>query len=108
MFHCRNSPTEPIYTSYHEHPEELSFIDEWGVGHKRGSTAHFTHFFSPMADFTTPEEVEAYPFPDMLSENRWKVVREQVEKTHKEGRAAAFLLCRYLNLHGIYAGWTIC
>lgn len=83
-------PTEPIYTSYHEHPEELSFIDEWGVGHKRGSTAHFTHFFSPMADFTTPEEVEAYPFPDMLSENRWKVVREQVEKTHKEGRAAAF------------------
>lgn len=78
------------YRAYHKHPEELSFIDEWGVGHKRGSVAHFTHFYSPMADFTTPEEVEAYPFPDMLDETRWQEVERQTRQAHQEGRAAVF------------------
>ena len=80
----------PDYTAYHKNAAELSFIDEWGVGHKRGSVAHFTHFYSPMAQFTTPEEVEAYPFPDVLNEARWEDVARQVEKAHGEGRAAAY------------------
>lgn len=80
----------PDYTAYHKNAAELSFIDEWGVGHKRGSVAHFTHFYSPMAEFTTPEEVEAYPFPDVLNEARWADVARQVEKAHGKGRAAAY------------------
>ena len=80
----------PDYRAYHKHPEELSFIDEWGVGHIRGSIAHFTHFVSPMADFETPEEVETYPYPDMLNEERWADVRRQVEEAHAENRAAIF------------------
>lgn len=80
----------PDYTRYHEHPESLSFIDEWGVGHQRGSLAHFTRFVSPMARFTSPEEVEAYPFPDLLAEYRWADVRRQVESAHAQGRAAVF------------------
>ena len=80
----------PDYTAYHKNAAELSFIDEWGVGHKRGSVAHFTHVYSPMAQFTTPEEVEAYPFPDVLNGARWADVARQVEKAHGEGRAAAY------------------
>ena len=80
----------PDYTRYHEHPETLSFIDEWGVGHQRGSVAHFTRFVSPMARFTSPAQVEAYPFPDLLNEDRWADVRRQVEDAHAQGRAAVF------------------
>lgn len=80
----------PDYTKYHKHPEELTYIDEWGVGHKRGSVAHFTHFYSPMDEFSTPEEVAAYPYPDMLNEKRWEKVFEQVSQAHAEGRAAVF------------------
>ncbi len=28
------------YSAYHKNPAALSFIDEWGVGHKYGSIAH--------------------------------------------------------------------
>lgn len=80
----------PDYRKYHKNPDELTYIDEWGVGHKRGSVAHFTKFYSPMAEFTTPEEVEAYPFPDILNEERWAEVHRQVEKAHNENRAAVY------------------
>ncbi|MGM9557770.1 MAG: uroporphyrinogen decarboxylase family protein [Oscillospiraceae bacterium] len=78
------------HSIYHKHPETLSSIDEWGVGYQRGSVAHFAKFVSPMADFDSPEQVEAYPFPDVEEPARWQAVREQVEKAHAQGRAAAF------------------
>ena len=80
----------PDYTSYHKNASELSFIDEWGVGHKNGSIAHFSHFFSPMADYDEPSQVEDYPFPDVLNDERWAQVKLKTEKAHAEGRAAAF------------------
>ncbi len=80
----------PDYSAYHKNAAELSFIDEWGVGHKRGSVAHFTRFYSPMADFTEPAEVEAYPYPNLLEEKRWEQVERAVERTHGEGRAAVY------------------
>ncbi|NCB32187.1 MAG: hypothetical protein EOM66_12375, partial [Clostridia bacterium] len=77
----------PDYRAYHTNADELSFIDEWGVGHKRGSMGHFTHFYSPMAGYDSPEQVWAYPFPDVLSGDRWSVVRAKTEKAHAQGRA---------------------
>ena len=65
-------------------------IDEWGVGYKRGSVAHFMQFISPMADFDDPQQVLDYPFPDMDDPERWEYARMQVEKAHAEGRAAAY------------------
>ncbi len=78
------------YSHYHKHADKLSFIDEWGVGHTLGSVGHFTHFHSPMAEFEAPEEVEDYPFPDVLNEKRWEEVKKQVDKAHAEGRASAY------------------
>lgn len=79
------------HTGYHRHPEKLTYMDEWGVGYKRGSVAHFTQFISPMADFDLPEQVEQYPFPDIAGDlPRWEAARRQVEEAHARGRAAAY------------------
>ena len=78
------------HTVYHKDPASLTSIDEWGVGYRRGSVAHFAKFISPMADFDDPAQVEAYPFPDVDEPARWNAVRSAVGKAHAQGRAAAF------------------
>ncbi len=80
----------PDYTRFHKNADELTYIDEWGVGHKKGSLAHFTHFYPPMAEFETPDEVNSYPYPDIMDESRWVQVDEKVRQAHSEGRAAVF------------------
>ncbi len=80
----------PDYRAFHKNVEELDFIDEWGVGHKRGSIAHFTHFYSPMADYDTPQQVLDYPYPDLLAQYRWDEFKVLVDEAHAEGRAVAY------------------
>lgn len=84
-------PSKKIdHARFHKNPEQLTMIDEWGVGYKRGSVAHFLQFISPMADFDDPQQVWDYPFPDMDDPKRWEAARKQVEKAHAAGRAAAY------------------
>lgn len=63
-------------------------IDRWGVGHRRGSVAHFAEILHPMQSFTNVAEVEAYPFPDELADYRWEGVPAQVAAAHTAGLAA--------------------
>jgi len=44
-----------------------------------------------MAGFETKEEVEAYPFPDILEDYRWEGLKEKVDEYHKRGIATAFM-----------------
>ena len=84
-------PSKPIdHRKYHKDPESLSEIDEWGVGYKKGSIAHFRQFISPMEDFDDPQQVWDYPFPDMDDPERWEDARRQVEEAHAAGRAATY------------------
>ena len=85
-------PSEhPIdHRRFHRHPEELTSIDEWGVGYKQGSVAHFARFISPMADFDDPQQVWDYPFPDVTEPARWETFKKQVDAAHAEGRMAAY------------------
>ena len=84
-------PSEKIdHRKYHKDPDSLTEIDEWGVGYKKGSLAHFRQFISPMADFDDPQQVIDYPFPDMDDPVRWADARRQVEEAHAAGRAAAY------------------
>ena len=84
-------PTNPIdHRKYHKDPDSLTMMDEWGVGYKQGSVAHFAKFISPMADFDDPQQVIDYPFPDPDDPQRWEKARQQVEKAHAAGRAAAY------------------
>ena len=61
----------PVDYSRFFKPGEIDFYDTWGVGYKKGSIAHFTRFISPMRDFTSPEEVHAFPMEDYLADYRW-------------------------------------
>ncbi len=70
-----NNPID--YTPYFEGLEEYSYIDEWGIGHKYGSIAHFTKFIHPMANFITPEQVLNFPVPDVLEDYRWEGMKEE-------------------------------
>jgi len=85
------SSSHPIdHRAYHKDPDALSYMDEWGVGYIRGSIAHFAKFVSPMADYDDPRQVEAYPFPDVMDEERWAKVDQRVKAAHEAGRAAVF------------------
>lgn len=84
-------PTNKIdHRKYHKNPDQLTMIDEWGVGYQQGSVAHFMKFISPMADFDDPQQVIDYPFPDMDDPERWAAAKKKVEECHAAGRAAAY------------------
>lgn len=63
-------------------------FDEWGVGARRGSVAHFSEMLHPMQDFTRVEEVADYPFPDLTADYRWAGVAAAVDALHARGQAA--------------------
>lgn len=78
------------YSAYFGELKPGTRIDEWGVGYEPGSIAHFTKYLHPMEDFETPEEVYAFPLPDVLAEYRWEGLKEKVEECHRAGYAALF------------------
>lgn len=53
-------------------------LDDWGVGYKTGSVAHFTHMQHPMERFGTLEEFESYPYPDAEKGYDWSGVPADV------------------------------
>ena len=65
------------YSSYYT-PGEVDYIDSLGVGYKKGSIAHFAKFISPMRNFSTPEQVWAFPMEDFLADYRWDGLKEKV------------------------------
>ena len=65
------------YTPYYQ-GKDVDYIGEWGDGHRYGSMAHFTHFIPCMEDFDTPEQVWAFPLPDMLADYRWENTAAEV------------------------------
>lgn len=71
------------YTPFFEHPEELSKIDMWGLGHKTGSVAHFTQFVHPLKDAHTIEAIEAFPFVDVDRDFDWETFEKEVRATQE-------------------------
>ena len=59
------------YTPYFQ-GKTVDYIGEWGDGHRYGGTEHFTHYVSCMEKFETPEQVRAFPLPDVLADYRWE------------------------------------
>lgn len=65
------------YTPYYA-DKPVDYIGEWGNGHRFGGTEHFSRIIPCMDTFTTPEEVRAFPLPDILADYRWKDTAAQV------------------------------
>lgn len=78
------------FTPYFRNFPANAFCDEWGVGYRPGSLAHFTEFLHPMADFDSPEQVWAFPEPDVLADYRWEALERQVADLHRRGYPAVY------------------
>ncbi len=63
-------------------------IDSWGSGQKEISPGVWFPGIHPMADATTLEEIENYPWPDMMDPSRVQGVREKAKRLADENRYA--------------------
>lgn len=52
---------------------------EWGVGHVKGSMAHFTKMVHPMEKFECVYEILEYPFPDANLNFNWEKLERDVK-----------------------------
>jgi uroporphyrinogen decarboxylase len=66
------------FAKYHQGFKGIT-IDRWGVGHRKGSIAHFSEMISPMREFETVEEFMEYPYTDPEKEYDWKGMRKKVK-----------------------------
>lgn len=109
MRYIEIKPSEHIndYSKYYEgiegKLEPIEWNPEWGVMGIGGSLAHFQKMLHPMEKFTTIEEIETYPLPDMLADYRWEGLKEENDEWIRQGYATGafmemtiFELCWYL------------
>jgi len=65
------------------------FIDEWGVGHIPGSMPIYSKSAHPMGSFKTIDEINSYPFPDIMASYRHANLEEKVNSLKNKGLAVA-------------------
>lgn len=75
------------FLKYFSNLPKGTIITEWGVGFKPGSTPYYSKVISPMKDFHYPEEIDKYPFPDVLAEYRHRYLEREVDELHSKGYA---------------------
>jgi uroporphyrinogen decarboxylase len=90
--HVAPGPSRQIidYSPWHPHLPANAWIDDWGVGAVPGSVAHFTRMLHPMETFTTADEVQRFPVPDLLADYRWQDVAGQVTQIKQQGLAVIY------------------
>ncbi len=79
-----------FWLQYYDHAfREGTFIDQYGVAREPGSEAclHLTYMYHPLENFTTLEELQAYPFPKYLPGPTEKQLAA-VKRIHANGRFA--------------------
>ena len=65
------------------------FIDDWGSGQMEGTPGTWFPGVHPMADATTLEEIEAYPWPDVSDPTRFEGVRAEAQRLRDENMFAS-------------------
>jgi uroporphyrinogen decarboxylase len=63
-------------------------IDSWGSGQKEISPGEWFPGIHPMAEATTQEEIEQYPWPDMMDPTRVQHVSARAQQLAQENRYA--------------------
>lgn len=73
----------PFEQFYPQGIPEGAFIDEWGIctTERHG----LVHVLNPMKDFSDPEELKTYPFPDYSRPACYERARQAVEAWHAAG-----------------------
>ena len=63
-------------------------VSEWGIAYVRGSESHFESMVHPLANVTSVNELERYPWPDLMADYRRSVARQRIQEVHDRGLAA--------------------
>jgi len=89
MRHVHLGPTrrKTNFSVYHSSLPPGTVVDDWGVARVPTSSYHFVGRRYPMKDFTSIEQIEAYPLPDVDQPYRYQAVTQEVAKYHKRGLA---------------------
>ena len=85
-----NSKYPVDYSPYFPNKPADVYINEWGVGHKPGSVAHFSKMVHPMKDFTTVQQIWDFPVPDITAEYRFENLAADIQKIKDAGYAAVY------------------
>ena len=59
--------------------------DEWGVGSIPSGFHHFDRMAHPLRNATSPRDIAAYPWPDVLAPYRWRTVFDHVRAWQNRG-----------------------
>ena len=59
--------------------------DEWGVGSIPAGFHHFDRMVHPLRNATSPRNIAAYPWPDVLAPYRWRGMFDDVHAWQKRG-----------------------
>ena len=76
------------FLEYYPDRTSIDIDSDWGVGHKKGSLAHFTEMQHPMRNFQTLTEFEAYPYPDAVNDYDWRKFSGEVKALQSRDRVA--------------------
>ena len=68
--------------------DEHTTVDDWGVGWQGGHYLHYAQILHPLEGLG-PDEIRAYPFPDLDAEYRHTDVRKKIAVAHERGLAVA-------------------
>lgn len=77
-----------VYSRNQSRPPHASFIDDWGSGQIEVEPGHWYPGVHPLAEASTLEEIEGYPWPDMDDPSRVAHVRQQARRLAEEDRYA--------------------
>ncbi|RME05452.1 MAG: hypothetical protein D6803_08895 [Anaerolineae bacterium] len=79
---------EHIRKRNREREPHTPYIDSWGSGQVEITPGHWFPGVHPMAEASTIEEIENYPWPDMSDPTRIAHVREQARRLAEENQYA--------------------
>lgn len=74
---------EDKFSRYYSSQDDIA-IDDWGVGYKKGSVAHFTEMQHPLKGFDSVEEFANYPYPDPVNDYKWDDVPCKVKSIKEQ------------------------
>ncbi|NPV87503.1 MAG: hypothetical protein HPY45_16015 [Anaerolineae bacterium] len=77
-----------VYQRNKTRPPHSPFIDDWGSGQKEIEPGNWYPGIHPMAEATTIEEIEKYPWPDMDDPTRVAHLRAEAQKLRDENQYA--------------------
>ena len=69
-------------------PHDRTRIGEWGIAYIRGTEHHFESMVHPLSKARTIQEIENYPWPDVMAKYRLEIAQQRIKDVHAKGCAS--------------------